>query len=86
MDITKGEAVEGELDLMIARRARDNPERDLEAMYAASVRRFKARQRDHIRWEWVRHFDRMADSHRRLSEDYERRAEALMETDGRITA
>ncbi len=41
-------------------------------------KRAKMKVRERNRWEWVRFFDRMAESHARLSEDYERRAAALM--------
>ena len=44
-----------------------------------SERRHRARIREQNRWRWVRHFDRMAESHRRLSEDYRERAEKLCE-------
>ena len=38
-----------------------------------------AREREQNRWEWVRHFDRMAKRHAALAADYERRADELCE-------
>jgi hypothetical protein len=46
-------------------------------MWKASVRRHHAKRRERNRWEWVRFLDRMAESHAKLSEDYQRRAEEL---------
>jgi hypothetical protein len=48
-------------------------------MYAESTRRHREKLREANRWEWVRFFDHMAQQHRALSEDYERRALALVE-------
>jgi len=44
-----------------------------------SERRHRARIREQNRWEWVRFFDRMAQSHAKLSESYRERAERLCE-------
>jgi hypothetical protein len=77
--------VEKELDALIRRRDEKRRltegERLEEEMYAESVRRFHERQREENRWEWVRYFDRMAQSHAKLSENYRERAEKLCEED-----
>jgi hypothetical protein len=44
-----------------------------------SVKRYHAKIREENRWAWIRHFDRMAQSHAKLSEEYQRRAEKLCE-------
>lgn len=73
-----------ELDRLISRRASQDPGPDpdeLEPGYVESVRRHNAKIRERNRWEWVRFFDRMAESHARLSRDYERRAEELCQSE-----
>jgi hypothetical protein len=50
-----------------------------EELWMESTRRFHARRREENRWAWIRHFDRMAANHAKLSEDYQRRAEKLCE-------
>lgn len=49
----------------------------VEDLWMESTRRHYQRRREEHRWAWVRHFDRMAASHARISEDYQRRAEEL---------
>lgn len=50
-----------------------------EALYSASVARYRERRRKEIRAQWYGFYCRMADSLRRRAEDYERRAEDLCE-------
>ncbi len=72
------EMVDKELDAFIERRASREPDPDTsEASYAESVRRFHARRRQENRAAWYVHFCRMSENHRKLSEEYEARAEAL---------
>ncbi len=72
-----------DLDRLIERRSSSNPDPDeLEPSYAESVRRYNAKLRRRNRAEWFSHFCGMAASHRKLSEDYERRAEELCEEGG----
>ncbi len=82
------DTVDLELDRLISRRAsqdtRPDPD-ELEPGYLESVRRHHEKIRQRNRWEWVRFFDRMAESHARIAQDYERRAEELC-TDERRTA
>ncbi|MDP8951778.1 MAG: hypothetical protein M3N18_06015 [Actinomycetota bacterium] len=59
---------------------------DIEELWTASTYRRNERRREQRRWEWVRFFDRMAASHAALSEDYSRRAEALVQENPRARA
>lgn len=52
-----------------------------EALYSASVARYRERRRKEIRAQWYCYFCRMADGLRSRAEEYSARAEALMETD-----
>lgn len=72
-----------ELDTLIERRSPKGEKTadELEAGYVQSVRRYNARRRKEIRAEWYGFFCRMADSLRARAEEYDRRAEALMEPD-----
>ena len=77
MDLVRASA---SIDELIERRARERSNaNDLEAMYAESARRHREKLREQNRWEWIRFFDRMAESHTRMSESYQRRAAALLE-------
>jgi hypothetical protein len=53
-------------------------------MWMESERRHRARIWEQNRWEWVRFFDRMAQSHARLSQDYRDRAEKLLTREGEV--
>lgn len=71
-----------QLDKLIERRSSSNPEDELEPSYAESVRRYHARRRKEVRAQWYAYFCRLADSLRSRAEEYDRRAEALMEDRG----
>jgi hypothetical protein len=80
VSVRSGDAVDAELERLIARRAsadRAPTADELEPSYREGVRRHNEKVRERNRWEWVRFFDRMAESHTRIAEDYERRAEEL---------
>ena len=83
MDVAHGELVEKELTAFIAKRdgqrRQSEGERRAEEAWAESERRYGGRRRREYRALWFAHFCRMADSHARISEDYERRAEELCE-------
>jgi len=82
------DSVDAELDRLISRRASTDhhPDPDeLEPGYVESVRRHHEKIRQRNRWEWVRFFDRMAESHARIAQDYERRAEELCTDEQRRT-
>lgn len=73
-------AAESQLNALVERRATEkNNANELAAMYRESVRCHREKLREQHRWEWVRFFDRMAESHAQISEDYQRRATALLE-------
>ena len=72
--------MDADLDRLVSRRAEQDrgPTADeREPGYQESVRRHHEKIRQRNRWEWVRFFDRMAESHARIAQDYERRAEEL---------
>jgi hypothetical protein len=78
-----GEAVESELDRLIERRSRkgeEDPE-EREELWKESVRRYNARRREENRLAWCDYFERLAGSLRTRAEEYDHRAQALMETD-----
>ena len=77
------DTVDLELDRFITkrhdRRVADEGERPALEAWMESERRYDARRRRKNRALWFAHFCRMADSHARIAQDYERRAEALCE-------
>ena len=80
LDPVAVERAEKSLDEFINSRSKAKDKANAEeVMYAESVRIHHAKRLERNRWEWVRFFDRMALSHRELSEDYERRAEGLLQ-------
>jgi hypothetical protein len=79
MEVSVDAARDAELARLIEKRSRNgkaDPDTE-EGLYAESVRRHHAKIRERNRWEWVRYFDLMAESHARLSESYRERAEKL---------
>ena len=80
LDVERGEMVEAELDRMIEKRARKEPNLDAqEELWKSSVRTYHSRQRKEIAAAWFAHFCRMAENHRTIAQDYELRAERLCE-------
>ncbi len=81
MDLAHSCQVEKDLDRLIERQSQrgeqDPDERD--ELWKASMRAHRERLRRQNGAAWFAHFCRMADSHRALSEHYERRAEELCE-------
>lgn len=79
-EVTRGEIVEQELNAMIERRAlrATGEQQFIEDAWAESSRVHRQRERQRNRWEWIRFFERMAASHARTSENYERRARELL--------
>jgi hypothetical protein len=74
------EAAEAELNRFIERRAAESQEVNARAaLWKDSERSYWWRQRMRARAEWFTYFCRQADAHRKLSEHYEARAEALCE-------
>ena len=54
-----------------------------EELYAASVGRHREQERRRARAEWYAFFCRMADALRAQAAEYDERAEALMEEEGK---
>ena len=77
-----GEAVEAELNRLIARRSRREIDPDeTEELWKESERRYRARRREENRLAWCDYFSHLAGSLRARAEEYDHRAQALMETD-----
>lgn len=82
MDTTHVDAVrDREISRLIEKRAEVGDPEALEETWKRSAVRHQEKIRRQNRWEWVRFFDRMAASHARLAEDYERRANELCESE-----
>jgi hypothetical protein len=83
LDIVQGERAEAELTRMVERRARKGEvDRDEnEELWKASVRAYTARRREKNRLAWCDYFSHLAGSLRARAEEYDHRAQALMETD-----
>ena len=79
MDIARGEMVEKELDTLISRRSKQkDPDGESEA-WQRSVSRYNARRREENRLAWQSYFCRLAGALRARAEEYDRRAQTLME-------
>ena len=79
MDIARGELVEAELDRLIEKRSRKEPDPDeREELWKESVRRYNARRQEEIRTEWHGYFSRLAGTLRARAKEYDQRAEALL--------
>jgi hypothetical protein len=76
--------VDAELDRLISKRAsqdrRPDPD-ELEPFYRESVRRYNARRREENRLAWCVYFERLSACLRARAEEYDQRAQTLMETD-----
>ena len=83
MDVARTEAANAELARMIERRSRKGEvDRDeLEPLYMESVRRYNAQRREENRLAWCDYFSHLAGSLRARAEEYDHRAQALMEID-----
>ena len=74
------EAAESELNRFIERQAQQGTAaRERDELWRISEKKYRERKTMQHRAAWFAHFCRMADSHRALSEHYERRAEELCE-------
>jgi hypothetical protein len=81
VDIARGEMVEKELNAMIERRSRQKDPEEASEAWQESVRRYNARRREENRLAWCDYFSHLAGSLRARAEEYDHRAQALMETD-----
>ncbi len=76
------EAAEAEIERFISRRASEDngtSRDDRDALWRKSLERYNQRRRREATAQWFTYFCRQAEAHRRLSEDYQRRAEELCE-------
>ncbi len=75
-------SVDSELGRLISKRAsqdrRPDPD-ELEPGYIESVRRYNARQREENRLAWCDYFSHLAGALRARAEEYDHRAQTLME-------
>jgi hypothetical protein len=84
VDVAHTEAADAELVRMIERRSR-NGEADpdeVEPLYMESVRRYEDRKREVNRLAWCEYFGRIAAGLRSRAEEYDHRAQALLENRG----
>jgi hypothetical protein len=76
-----GEAVEGELDRLIERRSRQKDPEEESKAWQESVRRYNARRCEENRLAWCDYFEHLSACLRARAEEYDQRAQTLMETD-----
>jgi len=81
VDIARGEMVEKELNAMIERRSRQKDPEEASEAWQESVRRYNARRREENRLAWCDYFERLSACLRARAEEYDQRAQTLMETD-----
>ena len=79
MDIARGEMVERELDNMIERRSRQKDPEEASEAWQESVRRYNVRRREENRLAWCDYFERLSACLRARAEEYDHRAQLLME-------
>ena len=79
MDIARGEMVERELDAMIERRSRQKDPDQEHELWQESVRRYSVRRREENRLAWCGYFTHLAGALRARAEEYDHRAQALLE-------
>ena len=79
MDIARGEMVEKELDAMIERRSRQKDPEEASEAWQESVRRYNVRRREENRLAWCDYFERLSACLRARAEEYNHRAQMLME-------
>jgi hypothetical protein len=82
MDVARADTVDAELERLVSRRAsqdrRPDPD-EQEELWKASVRRFNARRQEENRLAWCVYFERLATGLRSRAEEYDQRAQRLME-------
>jgi hypothetical protein len=82
VDIARGEMVERELDAMIERRSRKKDPEEESELWKESVRRYNARKSEENRLAWCDYFSHLASALRTRAEEYDHRAQALLENRG----
>jgi hypothetical protein len=85
VEIARGELVEKELNVLIARRhdrrVADEGERPALEKWQESERRYDERRREENRLAWCDYFSRLAGSLRARAEEYDQRAALLTNTE-----
>jgi hypothetical protein len=85
VDVARAEAVDGQLDQMICKQAsqdrRLDPDEQEEA-WKASVRAYTARRQEEKRLAWGHYFGRLTARVHTRAEEYNHRAQALLEDRG----
>ncbi len=85
MNVTRGEHVEKELDLLITRRhekrRKTEGERLEEELWRESERRHEAKRREANRLAWCEHYQRMRTLHWDLADEYTAKLERLEDTE-----
>jgi hypothetical protein len=79
VDIARGEMVEKELNVMIERRSRQKDPEGASEAWQESVRRYNVRRREENRLAWCDYFERLSACLRARAEEYDHRAQMLME-------
>ena len=80
MDVAHGEMVEAELNRLIEKRSsRKTYPDERDELWKASVAAYNARRREANRQAWCAYFCRLAGSLRARAEEYDHRAQALLE-------
>jgi hypothetical protein len=78
VDIARGEMVEKELNAMIERRSRQKDPEEASEAWQESVRRYNVRRREENRLAWCDYFERLSACLRARAEEYDHRAQMLM--------
>ena len=79
MDIARGEMVEKDLNAMIESRSRQKDPEEASEAWQESVRRYNVRRREENRLAWCDYFERLSACLRARAEEYDHRAQMLME-------
>jgi hypothetical protein len=79
VEIARGEMVEKELNAMIERRSRQKDPEEASEAWQESVRRYNVRRREENRLAWCDYFERLSACLRARAEEYDHRAQMLME-------
>ena len=83
MDTVRSESADAELTRMVERRSSREPDPDeREELWKESVRRYNARRQEELRAEWHGYFCRLAACLRARAEEYDHRADLLLEGRG----
>ena len=89
MNVARADTVDAEFDRLISKRASQDRRLDpdeQEELWKASVRRYNARRQEENRLAYCAYFGRLAARVRSRAEEYDKRAQALLEVRGRAPA